>query len=980
LSGFPIPKIPWEFPLLRALFPKIFPQRESEVRTLEASVDDVSAAILEHCLDGNKLAKLCNRYPQSSLYRKVGKLVARGLIVKEGDLYRTTDEGRDAFRPATVDSGLDRLFPPLASAPTAVHRAVLELILCAAVARSNGKHDDHHPAFVLLGPTLRWKTWTAKMICYMFGLDPVDHVLLAHAESGRSLLTRHGFAGTTVSKRGILSAPFVAIDEFHKADEATRRMARVYMQGTRIIAHENERLEIRPVPLFAMNPLKGDTLQERTGLDDALLRRCIVVDLEGTAIPDDLRSMGENILAEAQKAKPLSLLDRQPSDCAAVRPAITDTLRGELHPDAADHVDEELVLQLVEGMGAFMPVETAWAVVVRDLFTVWGTLGWVKPGWRLRLGRRTTGHVAPAPDGSSREPRTRTLREETLAVVAQASQFPRDYGLEKHLVKKQQELDKTRVAIDRAKQDLTQLHRQAKTTPGRIQEFIEARDVLKSHGLTWNTPRLLRAVQLVAKAGEHADDVIELAQKLVARGILSGDVDTLSTNLPEWITLDEAMRWLGSTIKRYGDLQTAIAAKEEEKRRASESATKLKNLEKQFLAEANAAIHQRNLARAEVAELGEECRRKKEQCANLEAAKTALEGDCANLSDQREQMRADVERSEKDLQSMKMTLVGQQHLAVLYAALETGLEGDGEKTQEVLRELGMDKGDNPVRTLRGLVCKTLGEMVVPRDAVDAERREQQSHQDSLREQLNAATTEAEGLRKALAQEHDSGEHVEAELSLSRTEGAESKQREEVLAEEKRSTESRLRETEEHLESERKEAEGRLNSERTAREAAETKAGKMEKEIAASRAETKKAESELDRTRMKVEAAERILPLARGGQPITLENMDSRIESVYRAGIEKAAAKETERRLAQAIAARGLVTLSQVKIQKKCAYGHSFEARLSPSEIEKLRSGEKSGRVLTIRWTPGSGYINCPTCSIRVTITMSEVLKHLSAAT
>ncbi len=946
-------------------------------------LDDVSAAVLEHCVQASRLIGLGGRCGMATVYRRVRRLVAQGFLVKEGALYRTTARGQEALRSPASRSPLDRILPQLAHAPTAVHRAILELIVAAVVVRQHGSRDDHHPAFVLFGPTLTWKSWTAKMACALFELDAVDHLLLASSETGRSLLTRRGYDGSTVSKRGILSAPFIAVDEYHKADDRARRMAGVYLQGTRVVAYENERLEIRPVPMFILNPLKGETLQARTGLDDPQVRRCVIADLNGITIPEAFRSRGEEFLAEARKIKSIGLGDRRPVDCSAFRGILSETLHRGLKPDAFQLVDEELVLQLVEGMAAFLPPEEAWIVVVGDLLTMWETLGWTLPGWRLRMPTTEPGAAVAVHTAKPTDSEPHSLQEETRKVIAEAhGPIPRDLGMSKRVASAKAELKEVRDATKRERQGLEMLHVQTKTTQELLRQFVSVRDYLTGAGLSWDEPALLWAAQVVAADPKNAGPVIDLARHLVAHGIRGVKADTLVQNLPSGMTWEGAMNWLEDVRQRYGDAEKAVAAEEAEAAKAKQGAERMKELASQFLGEANDAIRERNANRAEAAVAEKQRSKKWEECRQLDAEKARLEAACASLSAEHEQAKASAAHTGEELAETERELHERQHLATLFVALEAGVSGDADAAGELLWRLGHDHGGDQVRALRKLVADALADLVVPRDAVDVERRAWEEREAGLIEKVAAAGHRTRVLEKELDQEREARTFAQAEIAVRDQELAESGHKAESFAEERQKLEAQLAETERGREAERTakrdaEAKARALEEKLA--SAKNEAVAAKGEVAASKAETKKVESDLLKAKGTVAAAERVLSLAPDGRPIPLADLNRRIEDRLESVIEWRVAQQVDRRTAKALASGALVAVRPVRLPKACPQGHPDAATLSPSAIEALRMGDLPAKLFAIRRTPGTGYVGCRTCGLRVDVTIGEVLDQLAVA-
>ncbi len=942
-------------------------------------MDEVSVAVLEHCLQPNPLIGLRDRFPMATVYRRVRKLVAGGSLVKDGDLYRTTDRGREEIRFPAFRSPLEQVLPQLVHMPTAIHRALVELIAAAVVIRQHGPQDDHHAAFVVVGPTLKWKTWTAKMVCAMFGLDPVDHVLLASSESGRSLLTRRGYGGSTVSKRGILSSPFIAVDEYHKADDRQRRMAAVYLQGTRVVAYENDRLEIRPVPLFIMNPLKGNTLQTKTGLDDPQIRRCIVADLDGVTIPEAFRSRGDELIANAMKIDPIKLAGRQPVDCSTFRDALAETLRRCVTPEALQRIDEELVLQLANGMSAFVPPEEAWIIVVRDLFVVWDTLGWMAPGWRLQMPDA----AMPVQHGKPKDPEPLSLSEETRKVVAEAhGATPRDLGMAKRVASAQAKLKAARDATKREQQAMERLYVQTKTTQELLRQFVSVRDYLTGAGLSWDAPALLWAAQVVAADRQNAGAVVDLARGLVARGIRGVKADTLVQNLPAGMTWDQAMNWLEELRRRHGNAEKAVAAEEAEATKAKQGAERMKVLASQFLDEANDAIRERNANRAEAAVAEKQRSAKWEECRQLDAEKARLEEACASLSKGHERTKAVAAHAADELQTTERELREQKHLAAVYAALEAGVSGDPDPARELMRWLGTDGGEDPVRALRKLVADALADLVVPRDAVDVERRAWEEREARLLGKVAAAEERAGALEKELDREREARTFAQAEIAVRDQELAESGRKAETLAEGRQKLEAQLAETERGWEAERtakRDAEAKARAIEEGLVAAKNEVAATKDEVTAAKAETKKAGSDLLKAKERVAAAERVLALAPDGRPIPLADLNRRIEAHLASVIEWRVAQQVDRRTAKALAAGGLVALRPVRLPKACPQGHPDAAVLSPPEIEALRTGDLPAKLFAIRRTPGTGSIGCHTCGVRVDVTIGEVLDQLAVA-
>lgn len=344
--------------------------------------------ILEHCRDDYKpLKSLFHLIPKSSLYRCVEDLVEKGYLEKSRGKYRTTAAGLSMLEHANVKwDELDKFCPLLQYAPTIVHRAVIELILAAIIARRDEIKKDHHPTFIMTGDTLKWKTWTAKFVCAVLGLDPVKTIILMTSESGRSILTRKGYGGETVFQRDVLQAPFVCFDEYLTAEPSIKKICNIYIQGEKQVSYENAVLTIEPVPLITLNPKegKGLSLTEKTGFKEPQIRRSIIADLEKVEIPVDIKTKGEEILEKAKKHEALKL-PRHKSQCSEYKDSIYTLLEKCMEKDAFHLVDIEMLLLLCSGMTAFLPEKRAVVQVLYDYLMVVETLGWVKKGWQMMV-------------------------------------------------------------------------------------------------------------------------------------------------------------------------------------------------------------------------------------------------------------------------------------------------------------------------------------------------------------------------------------------------------------------------------------------------------------------------------------------------------------------------------------------------------------------------------------------------------------------
>jgi hypothetical protein len=267
----------------------------------------VDRTILEHCReDFCPLRDLRGPIPSGTLYRHAGRLVQLGWLRKEHGLYRTTESGLRQLVAAGTGGHGDRLievYPPLELVPTPVHRALVELIWAAMVARQHATRPDRHPFFVAFGGTLHWKTSLGAFICHALGLDPAVHIVDCGTESGKSLAVRRSGAGTLTFKRELLDTPFLVLDEVLTADAAVRAALTFFVGGRRVVPVENDQLTVRPVALLTLNPRPKATLEDRIGLSAPQIRRGLLADVDAVPMPD-LAAIGERALAAARAHGP----------------------------------------------------------------------------------------------------------------------------------------------------------------------------------------------------------------------------------------------------------------------------------------------------------------------------------------------------------------------------------------------------------------------------------------------------------------------------------------------------------------------------------------------------------------------------------------------------------------------------------------------------------------------------------------------------
>jgi len=355
--------------------------------------------ILQFCSRGpTEVSGLMGEISRGRLYRHIGKLVDSGALKRLGRRYSTTAVGERwlAEGLANIDWNVfDFHYPPFAHIPTPYHKALLELLLCAAVVRQAGLHADHLCAFIALGGTLRWKTTLGCMACAMLGLDPSMNLIDLASEAGRSVFVRRTSDGHLLSARNVLSSPLVIFDDFLQAGDALRGAVGPFLSGRRTVPFENGVIAVDCVTLLTMNPRAKATLEQQTTLNPAQLRRMIVCNLDAVAMPD-LSLTGHRAVEAALQHGPLTLPVLR-TDLQEHRAAVVQLVRDVVRPEMHDRIDTEMLLILAAGMRAFVDDdERAIQQTLYDFGLMLETLGWARPDWATAVSELSL--LRPRPD------------------------------------------------------------------------------------------------------------------------------------------------------------------------------------------------------------------------------------------------------------------------------------------------------------------------------------------------------------------------------------------------------------------------------------------------------------------------------------------------------------------------------------------------------------------------------------------------------
>jgi len=352
------------------------------------SMDPIDWAILTHCAeDFRPLKPLLQTIPKGTAYRHAKRLLELGWLVREGQLYQTTDAGRRQLQAAQCGqqwTRLDAVYPPAKHLPTDVHRAVFELALAAVICRQYETRADRHPFFVCAGGTLKWKSSLGLFLCHALGLNPGRHIVECGSEAGKSMFVRRDAAGTVVYKRELLDTPLVVLDEFQTAAPPVRAALMPLLSGRLVVPIENTQLTVRCVPLVIVNPGTQPTWEQRLGLSAPLIRRALVANFDAVVMPD-VALTGETALIAARAQTPLTL-SAPAKECQGFDRRIIELLRAILSPDAAERVDLQVVVNLCTGMTAWLPDPAeAIAQVAHAVGILAETMAWTRAGWMEAL-------------------------------------------------------------------------------------------------------------------------------------------------------------------------------------------------------------------------------------------------------------------------------------------------------------------------------------------------------------------------------------------------------------------------------------------------------------------------------------------------------------------------------------------------------------------------------------------------------------------
>lgn len=509
---------------------------------------DAEMAIVDLLSGGpSSLRPLRSRLPRTTTYEALGRLRARGAVVP-GERAGTWRLVAPAMPPTPPP--LPIAWPTLSAAeqhlavlPSREHRALGRLILLAATARRHYEH--HHASLVLYSASgLRGKTWLGRWAVLSLGGGEVVHAV---AEGGRSLGARRRGDGQVAAVRAALSSPVLMIDEWRRGSADVRRITTLLIHGDTALPLESDSLQVRAVILLAMNSSpEATTVEDATGLDAAMIRRCIAACMEFVRLDPAFARDGEERLDTVRSLGPVVLPEiRSGVDDRAVRDRIADALEVVLDsPERMGSLDLVLFGQLaVAAMAWGLSLEDAVVMVVHDAATLWSTTNWTTPGWEAALREV----MLPAEVGSA-------VEEPVIAVN------DLDYDYEARLV----EVDR---AVRDAGVDLDDL-------PGVLRDGA----ALRTLGLGADDVDGLQAIlglvdgprlELLGLIGELRLDASEAQaalQGLVAAGKLlaldAEQVEALARELARVGEPEALAAWVAAVVRRHGSLRRMLRSAE----------------------------------------------------------------------------------------------------------------------------------------------------------------------------------------------------------------------------------------------------------------------------------------------------------------------------------------------------------------------------------------------------------------------------------
>lgn len=323
---------------------------------------------------------------RATLFRDLETLLLQGLILHEGEIYRISAAGQ-SHRSETKSLhkfDLDQSWPWLSLMPTKLHAATAKIALFCFAARYHNLTDDRHPAIVLLGPTMRLKSWLAKSLCWLAGSTPDRCCLAAGQVRSRGLLARLNAAGEIQYENQQLKEPFLWLEELSLAESAVSRDFLALIHGTRTVQIESHALDVKAVPLAELNECEqSEDLEQRLGLRPERIRRTFISDFKNTEVPRSARTQAGKRMNDIKAIGPV-VLGNPPQ--LGMNAEYIDKLESFVEivvkPAARDYVDPGRILTAFHGACCFLPPREALLETMSSWSEMAASTGFVIPRWR----------------------------------------------------------------------------------------------------------------------------------------------------------------------------------------------------------------------------------------------------------------------------------------------------------------------------------------------------------------------------------------------------------------------------------------------------------------------------------------------------------------------------------------------------------------------------------------------------------------------
>ncbi|MBA7490510.1 hypothetical protein ES702_01048 [subsurface metagenome] len=308
--------------------------------------------------------------------------------------------------------------------PTPTHQAMVELCWAEVCDRKWPVTNDHHLTFANSGGIFAWKTNGGKFCAHMaVGKDIIPYIINLSIEGGHSLWVRKTGGGTIIYKREILGAPFLCLDDYHKADSGAQKAAEPFLTGSIKIPLENQTQTIGPVSLVNLNPKKGATIFDKTKFDGRLIRRLVPCDLDVIDLPD-LKETGEEALDAAKKFGPFKM-EKPTSSCTEYRKELIDYSERLFTKEGRDYIDIDGLLNIARGFTGyeFTPSEAV-RYVLYKVSLPYHTVGWLRPEWVEGFGKEKSIAMTAKVEGGKEK---KIVYKRDLQTVKEVIKFREEY-------------------------------------------------------------------------------------------------------------------------------------------------------------------------------------------------------------------------------------------------------------------------------------------------------------------------------------------------------------------------------------------------------------------------------------------------------------------------------------------------------------------------------------------------------------------------